>query len=357
MRGDDGYAQMRKRVTTVTRQDKDYWPQQGFDIPNWECLRDALYAGMLRHECHKGVSTFDYVSAVDVGPRLTDACRVTASSNTQNFPRMLWSGNSQNRVPIARLHPVQKSVAQRTNDAQTKITKMIETEIRPFFAELLQADFSDELKRHVDVNAFSTEGDQLHQLVDCFVLGPFAAAELNSNVHLPSMPALPVPLYHRGSATSRDFTSFGSTGGSEARKALMKQVLAHVDEHAQDLLVVSVQKHVRSLASKWLESSNYFCKCFRGSPSVSCCAYGSRQDINFALSLDDQTWDIQNDVMQDTFTHVAQSGVLDVLWLQKIGEPVYLTEKQILSVCAFVRYFRNCANHNIWHRKHFESAQ
>jgi hypothetical protein len=127
---DDGYAQMRKRVTTVTRQDKDYWPQQGFDIPNWECLRDALYAGMLRHECHKGVSTFDYVSAVDVGPRLTDACRVTASSNTQNFPRMLWSGNSQNRVPIARLHPVQKSVAQRTNDAQTKITKMIETDGR-----------------------------------------------------------------------------------------------------------------------------------------------------------------------------------------------------------------------------------
>jgi len=32
----------------------------------------------------------------------------------------------------------------------------------------------------------------------------------------------------------------------------MKQVLAHVDEHAQDLLVVRVQKHVRSLASKCL---------------------------------------------------------------------------------------------------------
>ena len=34
---------------------------------------------------------------------------------------------------------------------------------------------------------------QLHQMVDCVVLGPFAAAELNANVHLPNMRALPVP--------------------------------------------------------------------------------------------------------------------------------------------------------------------
>ena len=31
---------------------------------------------------------------------------------------------------------------------------MIETEIRPLFADLMQADFSEELKRHINVNAF-----------------------------------------------------------------------------------------------------------------------------------------------------------------------------------------------------------
>jgi len=331
---DDSYAQMRKRITTITRQDKDKWSQKGFNVPNWECLRDALNAGLLRHDCQKGVSAFDYVKAESNTPGFVDACRVTSSASTQGFPRILWSGKSQNRVPISRLHPIQKTIEQRTNDAQAKITKMIDTEIRPLFSELLQADFADELRRRIDVNAFSTEGDQLHQFVDCFIMGPFAAAELNSNLHLQNVPALPVPLYHRGSATSRDFTSFGSTGGSPARQALIKQVLQHVDEHAQNLLVVQVQKHLRSLATKWLNPSNYLCKCFRGAPSISCCAYGSRQDIKFGLSFDDQTWDISNSVMQDTFDHVAQAGVLNTLWLQHIGEPVHLTDTQIMDTEA-----------------------
>ena len=76
------------------------------------------------------------------------------------------------------------------------------------------------------------------------------------------------------------------------------------------------------------------CACFRGSSSISCCAYASRQDIKFGLSLDDQTWDISNNVIQDTFDHVAQSGVLDTLWLQRIGEPVLLTAKQIADTQA-----------------------
>ena len=65
-----------------------------------------------------------------------------------------------------------------------------------------------------------------------------------------------------------------------------------------------------------------------------CCAYANRQDIKLGLSLDDQTWDISNNVIQDTFDHVAQSGVLDTLWLQRIGEPVLLTAKQIADTQA-----------------------
>jgi hypothetical protein len=263
---DDSYAQMRKRILTVTRQDSSFWVQKGVVMPAWPCLRDALRAGMLRHDCHRGVTTFEYVIAANNRPANTDACRVTASSSTKSFPRMLWSGSSKNHVPISRLHPVQKTVALRTADDYAKITSMIETEIRPLFAELLETDFSEELERHIDVNAFSTEGDQLHQLVDCVVMGPFAAVELNANVHLPSMLPLPVPLYHRGLASSREFSSWGQTGGSDARRALMKQVLEHVEDHAQNVLLLSVNEHVRLLANKWLDISNFLCPCFRGPP-------------------------------------------------------------------------------------------
>ena len=136
---------------------------------------------------------------------------------------MLWSGSSQNHVPIAKLHPLEKTQVQRVEDARIKIANMINSEIKPLFAELMDADFADALEEHLDVDAFSTEGDQVHQFVDCVVLGPFAAADLNANVHLQDALPLPVPQYHRGNPFSREFTSWGVTGGSDARKQLMQR--------------------------------------------------------------------------------------------------------------------------------------
>ena len=93
----------------------------------------------------------------------------SADSGTRRFLRMLWSGSSKNQVPIARLHNVQMSAQNRSDLAYAKIKSMIGKEIRPLFADLMQADFSAELQRHINVNAFSVEGDQLHQMVDCVV--------------------------------------------------------------------------------------------------------------------------------------------------------------------------------------------
>jgi hypothetical protein len=331
---DDSYVKLRKKVISAINKDTKYWTQDGMHMPQWDCLRDALRAGMLRHDCHRGISTFEYVNASENKPTHTDACRVTPTSSTTRFPRMLWSGSSSNHLPISRLHPVQKELATRSADALTKITQMIEKEVRPEFEKLLKADFATELERHIDVSAFSVEGDHLHQLIDCVVLGPFAAAELNANVHLPTTSPLPVPLYHRGSPYSRDFSSWGETGGSDARQSLMKQVLNHVDEHAQNILTARVNNHVRALANTWLDISKYLCKCSKGKPDIMCCVYSSRRDIVFGLSLDQETWDISNNVIQDTFNHVIESGILNNLWLQKIGKPVTLTSTQISETHA-----------------------
>jgi hypothetical protein len=148
---DDTYLQLRKRMLTLIVQDRRSWTpaQTGLAMPAWGCLSDALWAGRMRHDCHRRVATFEYISATHGDLIHTDACRVTASSGTRRFPRMLWSGSSKNHVPIARLHAVQMSQKSRSALAYAKIQSMIETEIRPLFADLMQADFSEELKRHI----------------------------------------------------------------------------------------------------------------------------------------------------------------------------------------------------------------
>jgi hypothetical protein len=233
-------------------------------------------------------------------------------------------------VPIARLHPVRQTEQQRKDKAYNAIIKMINTEIKPMFEQLLQEDFGEELKRHINVDSFSTEGDVIHQLVDCVVLGPFSAAELNSNVHPPNMPTLPVPQYHRGSPLSRDFTSWGITGGSDVRKKLISQVLAHVDEHVRSILVQRVKKHVSFLADMMLDKQNFLCLCNGRSASIDCCTYSNRQDIVLKLaSTQEQTWDMSNNMIADTFTHVSEAGILETLWINKIGDAVPLTSEQI----------------------------
>ena len=327
---DDSYTQLRKKIIKITNQDKRFWSaaEKGVALHSatWACLSDAVRAGALQHNCHRASapSAFEYVRAADTLSSNTDACRVAASSRTKRFPRMLWSGSSTNHVPVARLHPVQKLQENRSSDAYAKLRQLIDTEIKPLFTELISTDFSASLRQHLDVNAFSVEGDQLHQLVDCVVLGPFAAAELHANVHSAAIRPLPVPTYHRGRSSSREFSSWGRTGGSDARKALIRDVLAHVDEHAQGILLARVNAQVLTLADRWLNIDNFLCSCLNAPPAMACCVYSKREDIRFGLSLDENTWDIGAAVIQDTFAHVVASRVLDNIWLQRIGEPLPL---------------------------------
>jgi hypothetical protein len=128
----------------------------------------------------------------------------------------------------------------------------------------------------------------------------------------------------------RDFTSWGTTGGSDVSKKLMLQVLEHIDEHAQTILVQRVEEHVMFLAKILLEEKNILCLCPAWSASIDCCIYSNRQDIAFKLPVDQQqTWDMSNNVIKDTFTHVLEAGILETLWINKIGDAVPLTQEQI----------------------------
>jgi hypothetical protein len=45
------------------------------------------------------------------------------------------------------------------------------------------------------------------------------------------------------------------------RKKLMSQILEHIDEHAQTILVQRVQEHILFSANLMLEEKNFLCLC------------------------------------------------------------------------------------------------
>jgi hypothetical protein len=334
MERDDPYTLLRKKVANLVENDKRFWTstRRALDLSPgaWACLADALAAGILKHNCHSETgTTFAYVPAANSLASSIDACKVPATIADRPFPRFLWTGSSTNHVPIAKMHDVDVSRAEREKQAGAKIANMIATEIKPTFERLTSADFQTSLDENLDIDAFSVEGDELHQLIDCVVLGPFASASMSSEVHLENLPRLPVPLYHRGSASSRRFTSWQKTGGSPSRRAFVRAVLEHVSSKAKSVLQNRVNAHIEQMALLWLDPKNFFCTCSKGGPDISCCAGVPRKDLSFSIqgAFTYTSWEISSAVIKDVFRHVADSDVIESKWLQQIGHSVPLDEE------------------------------
>ena len=185
---DDKYSRLRKQVVQLLDNDADLRAENSLVVqqPVLECLQDALRAGMLQHDCHRETTSFAYERAVSSDSAGVDACRVlSGATQALRFPRFLWTGNSRNHVPLAKLHDTLLSAAERRERAEAQLTNLL-AEVSSEFEQLLSISFAEELQQRVRVESFSTEGDELHQLIDCVVLGPYSAADLNVNVHTPT---------------------------------------------------------------------------------------------------------------------------------------------------------------------------
>ena len=55
---------------------------------------------------------------------------------------------------------------------------------------------------------------------------------------------------------------------------------------------------------------------------------------NLNLQQQQETWDIRNNIVKDTFKRISEEGLLQTLWSEKIGDPVQLTEEQISETLA-----------------------
>ena len=241
---------------------------------------------------------------------LIDACEsftgVSAVSNNATLPLFVWSGSSDNNEPVASEH-YKHGDDNNLATAQFLLDKLV-TDVRKEVEILSAQDFDSSM---VEVGSFLVDGDVLHQLVDCIIIGPYAAADMRMQIIPESLSS--VMQYHRGSATSREFL-----GGSNVRQNIMQSVVEHVSATVTTTTVQKALEHRNSLISQWQNEDYLGCICLQGDefqkPSLQCCAqYSSVTDMKFYA--------------QESGSFDLSDGVLDAI----IAQITDLTHTTILS--------------------------
>ena len=63
----------------------------------------------------------------------------------------------------------------REDEAKKRLNNLLKNIIEPAL-EKIPANLSNQ----IEIRAWSVEGDEIHQLVDCVMLGPYSAADMHS---------------------------------------------------------------------------------------------------------------------------------------------------------------------------------
>jgi len=254
--------------------------------------------------------------------KTTDACEVFSgnmlgysqdSSVNITFPAMVWTGNSRNKVPVAKFHfYTLQDQATRYQEAENELRILLEEKIVP---ELHRLPLS--LSEKIETKAWSFEADDLHQLIDCIVLGPYAAADLQSSFTLQDGHRLPVEQYHRGSPTSRQFYPGENlaTGGSQARQNIIGNASKYIEQEYTGTLKDTALNKVHVIRNIYRDITNFYCTCSDGSSKLDCCATDRVQNIQFkALTMFADIWNMKDDVTSESWTRLLESGTLDKIW-------------------------------------------
>ncbi len=88
------------------------------------------------------------------------------------IPHMVWSSSSKNKVPVATLHTVDEVNPE--DREETALARFAEARKMAMDALSAMENFTDS---NLQVVLFSGEGDALHQIFDCMVLGPMARVD------------------------------------------------------------------------------------------------------------------------------------------------------------------------------------
>lgn len=352
---DDEFTNLRLKIRGMSQ----VFSLQGqIDATTYSCLRAALEFSNTKHRCHVPLTSnknYQFVYVRTIGEptyAMTDACRVFTGSaqrfnNNASFTPYVWSASSPNRVPVATNHLMESSSEDRTAVATTRL-QVIFDEMLEFFKHFdVESEYNS-----VEARAFSVEGDQLHQLIDCIMIGPFASAEIpkgfsssasdtqideNSDTFQGSV------LYHRKSRLSREFekNSNGITGGSQLRKKMLSRAIEILTrDEASEALKNAAKDRVNQIKKKMLYTSignllpdSMMCPCPSSSSipfSLSCCSYANNvNDIQFPLrTLFSESVYLRDEILLDLLQHVVDSDLLTKdVWVDRY----FMPEETILS--------------------------
>lgn len=292
------------------------------------CLHRNLESGVGSASCFQeliaGVTSSEYYVYEDVpsqtvlGYAHIDACEtfsgyvIDKSGKTGAMrPLNLWVESQTNSEIVGVLHPkIGSASSERIANAENEILKYLEDVIKPALHEI-------DVSRPVDfkLDAWLTEGDTVHQTIDCFVLGPYASAEMH--VDVPG--GQNTPLYYRADAESRLFDpeslASGETGGSPARQKIMYAVKEKVLENLKDSIVINnaVDDFLKRMLSVWSSTLFIFCTCVDQTSSLQCCSekgWTDIEDVSFVAGNLLESQDLQDEVLSDILRNILESDIM-----------------------------------------------
>ena len=303
---------------------------ESFDIPQetWQCLHDAATVLNWGHLCgrkylrnqqnvlsYEHYYAYDTIDAADVNFKNTDACRVfsglaqpVSKANNLAFSPFVWSSQSENKEPVGIMHYFNDlNPANARDTAQQQLLDLHQRILK--YLGNHPIDISDKL----EAEAWSTEGDELHQIVDCFIMGPYASADFMPQIPSVTGKKRAMLQYHRGDPSSRKIQTGIQTQGSEIRKNIMATVQNAIVEN----IVQTVQQQARSTAQRlrnyFLDIKNLHCACAAENEepfSFDCCpaTISDVDNIEFGTKrILQRSWDIVTEIREQSIKE-ALSG-------------------------------------------------
>jgi len=195
--------------------------------------------------------------------------------------------------------------------AQSRLDALYTNQIEPTLRSLTRT-----ISEKLETNMWSMEGDELHQFIDCVVLGPYASADLFSSFDVSGGGGkFKVPRYHRGDERSRHFMK----EPSEARQRIIESLMAYVHDRTDNITRTAAVNRINLIQNKFMDQKNFYCECpASDEPSLECCTrpdWSSIADLSFnTKELFANIYNIQSEVLQGAMDAIFDSDVLTEMW-------------------------------------------
>lgn len=323
---------IQRQVKRLTQVSQFITPEGGeiVDTSTLRCLRQAAEAMTGHDQCMRDYFSFGSSDWQSVNAYFTyepfgvtstftdiDSCQAFSgdmgfiNSNTQlSYPLIVWTGNSNNKVPVSTYHL--KSLGSESTRQTTALQELEELLSEEILPELLKIDPS--LSDQITTESWSMEGDNIHQLVDCIMLGPYASADMQSSFDIVTGQRLPVQSYHRGNSESRQFMPDNNqkTGGSDARKHIIQTAQNMVDDSWETGLRQTFLNKFNLIKEMYGNIENLLCLCpGTNEPSITCCTASTVEELHYkAKDTFPNVYDIKEEMQEFSLAQLVDTDVL-----------------------------------------------